>query len=95
MDHYFRRTDGQVVRRSRAQVDGKPVATPPPAPPGSVEISEAEGLAFFAAADAELDRIRQAERAAAAEVRRGVYDEAVMLGFSSMAASAMSGHRAA
>lgn len=93
MDHYYRRPDGQVVRRSRAVVDGKVSDRPPPAPAGAVEISSEEGNEAFAAAAELVEQVRAAERSAAADRRRAVFDEAVGLGFSETAAAAISGHR--
>lgn len=93
MDHYFRRPDGQVVRRGRAVVGGKVDERPPPAPPGAVEITAEEGRAAFSAAEQALTEVRAAERAAVNEARRGVYDEALGLGFTPAAASAISGYR--
>ncbi|MEU4228322.1 hypothetical protein AB0F17_28845 [Nonomuraea sp. NPDC026600] len=95
MDHYFRRPDGQVVRRSRAVADGEISERPPPAPAGAVEISAEEGIAAFAAAAEGVEQVRSADRAAANEARCGVYDEAIDLGFSEAAASAISGYRPA
>jgi hypothetical protein len=93
VDHYFRRPDGQVVRRGRAVVDGEISERPPPAPAGAVEIPAEEGIAAFAAAAEQAGQVKAAERAAANEARRGVYDEAIGLGFSPAAASAISGYR--